>query len=64
MAQVRVLQKSYIGNRIVEEGEVIEYDGELSDNLELVKKGKKAAAEAPAADTSGTDQAGADESLV
>jgi hypothetical protein len=63
MAQVRVLQKSYIGNRIVEEGEVIEYDGELSDNLELVKKGKKAA-EAPAADTSGTDQAGAGESLV
>lgn len=55
MAQVRVLQKSFIGNRIVEEGEVVEYDGELSDNLELVKKGKKAAE--PAADTSG-DQSG------
>lgn len=63
MAQVRVLQKSYIGNRIVEEGEVIEYDGELSDNLEQVKKGKKAA-EAPAADAPGADQAGAGEGLV
>ncbi len=63
MPQYRVLQKSFIGNRIVEEGEVIEYDGDVSDNLELVKKGKKAA-EAPAADTSGTDQAGAGEGLV
>jgi hypothetical protein len=63
MAQVRVLQKSYIGNRIVEEGEIIEYDGELSENLEPVKKGKKAA-ESPAADASGADQGGAGESLV
>lgn len=57
--QYRVLQKSFIGNRIVEEGEVIEYDGEPSSNLELVKKGKKAAADAPA-----DDQAGAGEGLV
>jgi hypothetical protein len=49
MAQVRVLQKSYINNRIVEEGEIIEYDGELSGNLEPVKKGKKDA-EPPASD--------------
>lgn len=50
MAQYRVLQKSFIGNRIVEEGEVVDYDGDVSDNLELVKKekGKKAAAETPA----------------
>lgn len=63
MPQYRVLQKSFIGNRIVEEGEVIEYDGDASDNLELVKKGKKAA-DAPAADASGADQAGAGEDLV
>ena len=63
MPQYRVLQKSFIGNRIVEEGEVIDYDGEASDNLELVKKGKKAA-EAPAADTPGADQGGAGEGLV
>lgn len=48
MPQYRVLQKSYVGNRIVEEGEVVEYDGEASDNLELIKpaKGKKADAQA------------------
>lgn len=44
MAQYRVLEKSFIGNQIVEAGETIEYDGEASDNLELVstkaKKGK------------------------
>lgn len=61
MPQYRVLQKSFIGNRIVEEGEVIDYDGEASENLEPVKKGKKAA-EAPAADA--TDQTGAGEGLV
>jgi hypothetical protein len=61
MAQVRVLQKSYIGSRIVEEGEIVEYDGEIADNLELVKKGKKGA-DASASDTSGADPAG--ESLV
>lgn len=45
MPQYRVLQKSFIGNRIVEEGEVVDYDGEPSENLELIKqaKGKKAA---------------------
>ena len=53
MPQYRVLQKSYVGNRIVEEGEVVEYDGEASDNLELIEqpkqaKGKKS--EAAAAD--------------
>jgi hypothetical protein len=63
MAQVRVLQKSYINNRIVEEGEIIEYDGELSENLEPVKKGKKAA-ESPSADPTGSDPAAAGESLV
>jgi hypothetical protein len=36
MRKFRVLEKSYIVNRIVEEGEIVEYDGEPSANLELV----------------------------
>lgn len=63
MPQYRVLQKSFIGNRIAEEGEIVDYDGEPSSNLELVKKGKKAA-EAPAADAPADDQTGAGEGLV
>jgi hypothetical protein len=62
MPQYRVLQKSFIGNRIVDEGEIVDYDGEPSDNLELVKKGKKAAESA--ADAPAADQTGAGEGLV
>ena len=49
MPQYRVVQKSFINNRIVEEGEVIDYDGEASDNLEPLKPAKKGkpAEEAP-----------------
>lgn len=43
MAQYRVLERSFIGNAIVEEGEIVEYDGEAAANLELIKKGKKGA---------------------
>lgn len=57
MPQYRVLQKSFVNNRIVEEGEVVDYDGDPGPNLESVKKGKKAE---PAA----ADQAGAGESLA
>lgn len=48
MAQYKVLEKSFIGNRMVEAGEVIDYDGEAGANLEPVKaaKGKKAEASA------------------
>lgn len=46
MAQYRVLQRSFIGNRLVDEGDVVDYEGEPSDNLECIddapsKKGKK-----------------------
>lgn len=37
MAQYRVLAKSFINNSIVEEGDVVEYDGKPGSNLELVK---------------------------
>lgn len=40
MPKYKVLQKSFINNQILEEGEIVEYDGEPSSNLELVKKGK------------------------
>lgn len=33
----RVLEKSFIGGRIVEEGEVIEFDGKAGNNLEPIK---------------------------
>lgn len=47
MPQYRVLQTSFINNAIVQEGAVIDYDGEAGPNLELIKakKGKAAAAE-------------------
>lgn len=49
MPQYRVAQKSFIHNRIVEEGELIDYDGEAADNLEPIKPAKKSkpAEEAP-----------------
>jgi hypothetical protein len=36
MPQYRVLQKSFINNQLLDEGAVIEYDGEASDNLQLL----------------------------
>jgi hypothetical protein len=36
MAKYRVLEESYINLALVEEGTIIEYDGEVSSNLELV----------------------------
>ena len=50
MASYKVLTKSFIGNAIREEGEVVEYDGDVADNLEALEvpapagssKGKKA----------------------
>ena len=56
MAKYRVLTKSYIDSSIVNEGDIVEYDGVASDNLELIgpeeaepaakaKGGKKGAAQ-------------------
>ena len=38
MAKYRVLEKSFINNAIAEEGDIVEFDGEPSYNLELVEK--------------------------
>lgn len=48
MAKYRVLEKSFIDNKIVEEGSEIEYDGFPSKNLEpLDKAAKQLSAQAP-----------------
>ena len=38
MAKCRVLVKSFINNAIREEGEIVEYEGKLGENLELVEE--------------------------
>lgn len=48
MAQYRVLEKSYIGNTIVEEGDIVEFGGRPGHNLELIGDEATAQAEAPA----------------
>lgn len=40
MAKYRVLSKSFIDNHIREEGEIIDYDGDAADNLELIPEDK------------------------
>lgn len=51
MARYRVLEKSYINDRLVETGEEVEYEGLPGHNLEpLDKAAKAAAAKAPRAE--------------
>lgn len=45
MAKFRVLTQSFIDNRIVQEGEVIDYDGVPHDNLEPLDAPAEKAAE-------------------
>ncbi len=40
MAQYKVLELSYINNRIVHPGEVVEFDGEASSNLRLIESAR------------------------
>lgn len=48
MARYRVLERSYINDRLVEAGEEVEFDGLPAHNLEpLDKAAKAAAAKAP-----------------
>ena len=41
MPKYKVLAKSYVFNRIVEEGEIIEFDGKPSSKWELIEEEKK-----------------------
>lgn len=58
MAQYRVLVTSFINNKLVQPDEIVDYDGEASDNLELIPdqapaqtaKTSKAAKSQPAAE--------------
>lgn len=45
MAKYRVLTKSFIGNSLVDEGAVIDFDGVPSDNLEPLDPPAQAAAD-------------------
>lgn len=40
MPKFRVVEKSFINNRICEEGEIVDYEGKVHDNLEPVKAAK------------------------
>lgn len=44
MPKYKVLVKSFINNTIVEEGDIIEFDGLASTNLELIPEEKPAKA--------------------
>lgn len=37
MAKYKVMEKSFINNHLVEEGEEVIYDGEAGSNLELIE---------------------------
>jgi hypothetical protein len=43
MAQFTVVERSFINDRLAEVGDIVEYDGEVSDNLKAVKTPKTAA---------------------
>lgn len=57
MPKYRVLAKSFIHNTIVEEGEVVEYDGRPGSNLELIEEAKQKPVKAKPADKAGDDLA-------
>lgn len=48
MAKYRVLEESFINNSIAAVDEIVEYDGEPSDNLELVEDVPPAKSKKPA----------------
>jgi hypothetical protein len=70
MAKYRVLERSFIANRLLEPGAVVEHDfsdgGTHGPNLEpigdvIVKKGRKAKDAPPATDPADDSQTGADD---
>ena len=50
MAKYRVLEQSFINNSLVEVGAIVEYDGEVAGNLELIEEPKSKKAKAAPAD--------------
>lgn len=49
----RVLQKSFIGNALRDEGDIVEYDGEASANLQPLEEPEAKQAKAKPAKTDG-----------
>ena len=47
MPKYKVLEKSFINNSIVEAGEIVEYQGQPGNNLELLKAPKLSKGEKP-----------------
>ena len=41
MPKYRVLQQSFLNNGLVQEGDIVEYDGDVHDNLELIEDESK-----------------------
>lgn len=62
MPKYKVLAKSFINNSIVEEGDIVDYDGKPGSNLELVEgdkpKGKGGKKGAEAEGSSSEEKAG------
>lgn len=67
MAKYRVLASSFINNALVQEGDVVEYDGKPGSSLELIEEGKpegkakgqgKGKGAAPAESEAGSDAGG------
>lgn len=52
MAKYRVLATSFINNALVEADAIVDYDGEVAENLELIEDDKPKGKKAPAADES------------
>ena len=61
MPQHRVLERSFIGNAIVEEGAIVSYDGEAGPNLQPIEEPAPAA---PARKPSGPAAKAAESNLV
>jgi hypothetical protein len=40
MPKYRVLEKSFINNTLVNEGDIVDYEGDVHDNLELIVDAK------------------------
>lgn len=55
MPKYRVLETSFIGNRLVQPGDVVDYDGEVSGNLQKLTPKQAQAADAG---TDGQDTGG------
>lgn len=62
MPKYRVLVRSFINNGLREEGEIVDYEGKVGSNLELIEKAS-ASAEEPSKKWAPKAKRGADDSV-